>query len=75
MFENLQDLNLPQGTENSLLSKLDAALNCLDNGNDNAAINILNAFKNSIEEQRNKKITTDQADMLIGAADDILGTI
>jgi hypothetical protein len=75
LFDEFQELSLPQGTENSLLSKLDAALNCLDNGNDNAAINILNAFKNSVEAQREKKITAEQADYLIEAADDILATI
>jgi hypothetical protein len=75
LFNELGDLDLPAGTENSLLSKLDAALNCLDNGNDNAAMNILDAFKNSIEAQRGKKITSEQADMLIETADDILATI
>jgi hypothetical protein len=75
LFEDLQIMDLPEGTENSLLSKLDTALNCLDNGNDNAASNILNAFINSVSAQSGKKLTVAQADELIAAAENILDTI
>jgi hypothetical protein len=75
LFDDLQIMNLPEGTENSLLSKLDTALDCLGNGNDNAARNILNAFINSVSAQSGKKLTVAQADELITAAQDILDTI
>jgi hypothetical protein len=72
-FEEEPTLN--EGIENSLLSKLDAALDCLENGNDNAAINILNAFINSVSAQSGKKLTVAQADELITAAQNILDAI
>ncbi len=46
--------------ENSLVAKLDSALNALDDtntANDVAACNSLNAFINAVEAQRGNKIT------------------
>ena len=68
-IENLEDyivnLNLDKGITNSLTAKLGAAISSLDRGNENAALNQLNAFINSVEAQRGKKLTNEQADALI----------
>ncbi|HQK55177.1 MAG TPA: PKD domain-containing protein, partial [Methanolinea sp.] len=68
-IENLEDyivnLNLDMGITNSLTAKLGAAISSLDRGNENAALNQLNAFINSVEAQRGKKLTNEQADALI----------
>jgi hypothetical protein len=80
--EKIQDLinlvasfNLQQGIDNSLDAKLDAALGALDDvnqNNDAAAINTLQAFINAVEAQRDNKITSEQADELITAAQAII---
>lgn len=80
--ENLTDLvqtyNLQQGIENSLDTKLDAAidtLNDLNSNNDAAAINSLQAFINAVEAQRGNKITNEQADILIQKAQTIINRL
>jgi hypothetical protein len=68
------EMNLQNGIENSLATKLDAALNALVDANvsnDGAACNSLEAFINAVEAQRGKKITSAQADELIAAAEAI----
>jgi hypothetical protein len=68
------EMNLQNGIENSLDSKLDTALNALIDvnvSNDGAAYNSLTAFINAVEAQRGNKITTQQADQLINAAQQI----
>jgi hypothetical protein len=68
------DMNLQNGIENSLDSKLDAALAALEDANvnnDGAACNSLSAFISAVEAQRNKKITNAQADQLIASAQEI----
>jgi hypothetical protein len=76
LFNDIQNLEeLPDGAETSLLSKLNSALEAIDNGNENAAINILNAFINMVAAQSGKKLTVEEADQLIAAAEDILDTI
>jgi len=75
LISDVEELNLPQGMENSLISKLENAINSLDNGQDNAAINKLNAFINQVEAQRGKKITDEQADELIAEAQRIIDSI
>ena len=64
--------DLPQGIENSLVSKLEAAIKSLDRGRENAAENQLNAFINQVEAQRGKKISEEDADALIAAAQQII---
>jgi len=69
------ELNLQQGISNSLDAKLETALSALDDvntNNDVAAINSLNAFINAVEAQRGNKITNEDADMLIAAAQAII---
>jgi len=67
--------NLQQGIENSLDAKLDAVSNVLDDINENndiAGVNALYAFISAVEAQRGNKITDEQADQLIGAAEAII---
>ncbi len=68
------DLEL-QGLGNSLLAKLDTALQKLADDNDKndvAAINSLQAFINAVEAQSGKKISQEDADTLIAAAQQII---
>ena len=61
-------LNLQQGISNSLDAKLQAAMQALEDVNENndvAAINTLEAFINAIEAQRGNKIPEADADDLI----------
>ncbi len=68
----IRDLSLPQGIENSLISKVENALKSLENGNVEAAMNQLQAFINQVEAQRGKKIPEEDADMLIQYALNII---
>lgn len=71
LIETVLDLGLQNGTENSLVKKLDGALKKLDDcnpNNDHVAIGKLNAFINEVEAQRGKKISEDDADELIAEA-------
>lgn len=72
------DMNLHQGIENSLDAKLNAALNALDDANQNndvAAVNSLYAFINAVEAQRGKKLTDAQADTLVTEASNIIAML
>jgi len=75
LIDKVELLNHYQGIVNSLDAKLDAALKALSDlneNNDGAAINTLNAFINAVEAQRDDKITSEQADELIGDAQAII---
>lgn len=78
-FEDLDDtivdLELSQGTENSLTSKLDNALKSLEKDNDGAAINQLKAFINQVEAKRGKELSDEEADYLIATAETIIDEI
>ena len=65
-------MDLPEGSENSLTTKLDAALASLDQGNDNAATNQLQAFINQVEAKRGKDLTDEEADLLISLAEEVI---
>jgi len=67
--------NLPKGTKNSLTSKLTNAQQSLDNGYQEEAISQLNALINQARAQRNKKLTSEQADMIIEEALRIIAAI
>lgn len=69
------DLDLEDGLENALVSKLDSAQDALDRGNNEAAINKLLAFINQVEAQRGKKIKEIDADLLIAFAWNIINQI
>jgi hypothetical protein len=75
LVENVLELNLQTGIFNSLDAKLDNALSALDDLNENnnvAAINSLQAFINAVEAQRGHKIPEADADDLIAAAQTII---
>jgi hypothetical protein len=71
-------LNLHAGISNSLDSKLQNAISALDDMNENndvAAINSLNAFINAVEAQRGNKITEEDADALIAETNAIIAQL
>ena len=74
----METFNLQQGIENSLDAKLDSALNALSDVNQNnnqAAINSLQAFINAVNAQRGSKITNEQADALVAVAQAIINSL
>ncbi|MHC4394473.1 MAG: right-handed parallel beta-helix repeat-containing protein [Planctomycetota bacterium] len=75
LAQDVLSINLQQGISNSLDAKLEAALNALEDinqNNDVAAINALQAFINAVEAQRGNKIPEADADDLIAAAQEII---
>jgi len=71
-------LNIQNGIQNSLDSKLDVALNALDDvnqHNDQAAINSLEAFINHVEAQRGNQISDADADLLISRTQAIIDSL
>jgi hypothetical protein len=75
LITTIGDWNLPKGTENSLTNKLQNALQSIEKGQQNAAINQLKAFINEAQAQKNKKLTNVQADTLISEAQKIINLI
>jgi hypothetical protein len=78
IIDTVEDLNLQQGIDNSLDAKLASAINALDDinqSNDVAAVNSLQAFINAVEAQRGNKITNEQADILVAAANSIIDSL
>ena len=75
LVDNIEVLDLPKGTENSFVSKLESAKNSLENDQENAAINKLEAFINQVEAQRGKKIPEEDADMLIQYATNLINSL
>ncbi|MGH9837979.1 MAG: SBBP repeat-containing protein [Blastocatellia bacterium] len=61
----------PQGIENSLIVKLQHALDSLAAGNIANACDQLTAFINEVNAQAGKKLTTDQANQLITGANQV----
>jgi hypothetical protein len=71
-------LNLHNGIENQLDAKLNAVLQALDDintNNDDAAINVLGAFIAAVEAQSGNKITTEDANALKTAAEEIIAVL
>lgn len=78
LIDQVESLNLQQGVDNSLDAKLDAALQALDDLNQNddvAAVNALQAFINAVEAQRGKKVPDADADALIASVQAIIDAI
>ncbi len=78
LLEVVQGLGLSAGTEQSLVSSLDAALAILGDGvaaNDSAAIASLEAFINKVEAQRGKKLSDQEADALVAWAETAISKI
>jgi hypothetical protein len=74
LISDIEDLDLPDGPETSLVSKLEMAIKSLQNDKPSAQ-GQLGAFINEVEAQRGKELTTEQADYLIAAAQKILNNI
>jgi hypothetical protein len=67
----VKDFNLPNGTENSLVVKLQSALTEAKEGRACTASNKLKAFMNEVQAQSGKKISPAQANQMLAAADRI----
>ena len=68
-------LNLSVGIENSLDAKLDAAFQALADlraGNDQAAVNVLQAFINAVTAQSGNQISVEDAAQLVTSAQAII---
>lgn len=75
IIKTLLDEVLSDEIKNSLVSKVDNALKSIDKEQDEAAINILEAFISQITAQRGKKISEEAADMLIAYANNVIAQI
>lgn len=75
VVNTLPDDALADETKNSLVSKVDNALNSVDKENDEAGINQLQAFINQIEAQKGKKISEEAANELIEYANNLIAQI
>jgi len=60
---------------NSLMAKAENAIKAFDNGNETAAVNILNALLNEVSTQAGKKITADTAATLTIFVQSLTGDI
>jgi len=78
LSEIVFSLNIKQGISNSFDAKLSSALKALDDLNENndvAAINSLNAFMNAVDAQRGKELTETEADELISKVQAIIDVL
>lgn len=78
LIEQVKGLNLQYGIENSLVSKLEAALQALKLKTKNSeivAVNNLRAFINAVKAERGKAIPAVNDDSLIVAAMKIIGLL
>ncbi|UCE19790.1 MAG: FG-GAP repeat protein [Gemmatimonadota bacterium] len=71
----IEELALPQGTESALISKVDNAVASLESGNEGSAVNQLEAFINYVEAQSGKKISEEDAAMLIDFGTNVISQI
>jgi Tol biopolymer transport system component len=71
----VESFDLHPGIENSLLAKLQAAVDAANAGNTAAACTKLDAFIHEVSAQAGKKITDDEASALIDAATTIRTTL
>ncbi len=75
LMTTVEGLGLPRGTENALLNKLDKALDSLKQGDEDDAVDRLNAFSHQVKALKGKKIGASDADDLIASAQEIISTI
>lgn len=71
----VESFELPKGIEKSLTMLLKAAINSLENYHEQAAIGQLTGFIRHVEAQNGKKLTEEQAQTLIAAAQRIIDSI
>ena len=78
LIDDITSLNLQNGIENSLDSKLNAttgALQDIDENNNVAAINALQSFINAVKAQSGKKISESNTQALIDATHAIINSL
>jgi hypothetical protein len=75
LVDQVLGFGLDHGLENALRSKLEEALAFLAAGDLESAVGSIGAFVNQVEAQRGKKLTPEQADVLIALADEILALL
>jgi hypothetical protein len=71
----VEGLDLSKGKETSLTNLLENAINALTRGNDNAAVNMLNAFIEHVLAQRGKGLSFDDADALVAEAQIVIALL
>jgi hypothetical protein len=71
----VDSIDMHEGLRQSLLAKLNAALAALERERVKTARNILGAFINEVEAQSGKKLTEEQAEVLMEVALAILGSL
>jgi len=74
VIEDVESLNLPDGLENSLVSKLENAINSIVHERP-SAVGQLGAFINEVEAKRGTEISEENADALIAAAQWIIDNL
>ncbi len=75
LIQDVEDLNLQQGIDNGLDAKLDAVLQAIQDVNENndvAAINALQAFINAVQAQSGIHIPEPDANDLIAKAQEVI---
>lgn len=71
----IDDLNLPEGFENSLMASLQSAVDALNSGNYEAAEGKLSSFINSVMAQAGKKLSMEEAEYLTYIAGLVISAI
>ena len=75
LITDVENLGLNEGNTNSLTKKLDNTISSLEKENNNAAINKLNSFINEVNDFIPQKISTEDGQALIDAANRIINQI
>ncbi len=71
----IDDLNLPDGLENSLMVSLQSVIDALNSGNYEAAEGKLNSFINNVMAQAGKKLSIEEAEYLTYIAGLVISAI
>jgi probable HAF family extracellular repeat protein len=75
LIDLIKGMGLPRGIENSLLAKLENALNALNAGDTAGACDLLGAFINEVNALAGKKIPIEDAETAIDAASSLRGLL
>jgi len=73
--DSIENMNLKNGLGNSLTAKMNNAIKGIEKGNYNSALNILDAFIREVESQRDKHLTSIQADLLLANAQILINSL
>ena len=74
IIDEVKSFNLDSDIEQGLLDKLVAAKSAIERNQNKTATNILKAFINQVKAQKGKKITNEQANILINDANALIKT-